>query len=322
MSDQQQEQKESTAMTIGSIPTAVTAETASTVLAAQAKATIEARYIIAMRQPRDLDIVREKMLKECRRPGFAEVARYNKPIGKGIQGPSIRFAEAAIRSMGNIDVQTPTIYDDREKRIMRVITLDLEANSGYSSDITIEKTVERRNVKPGDVVIRQRLNKENIPVFIIEATEDDLLNKQNALISKAVRTNGLRLVPGDIVDECMDLCIATQKKRDSEDPDAAKRKIFDSFGNIGVSVEQLKAFLGNDGSTLTPKELADLRATYTAIKDGDTTWHEVVEEAAKDAKEAAAEKKADAPKPKGGRTAALKQDLAGAAASKPAEPAK
>jgi len=255
-----------------------TSETASTVLAAQARAHVEARYLIAIRQPRDLDLVRQKLIKECKRPGFAKAARYKKPIGKGITGPSIRFAEAAIRCMGNIDVQTPTIYDDREKRIMRVIVMDLEANSGYSSDINIEKTVERRKTKPGDVIIRQRLNKDNIPVFIIEATEDDLLNKQNALISKGVRTNGLRLVPGDIVDECMDICVQTQADEDAADPDAAKRTIFDSFAAIGVTVDQLKAFLENDGSTLTPKELSDLRAIYSAIKDGETNWREVMDE--------------------------------------------
>ena len=49
-------------------------ETASAVLAAQARAVIEARYLIAINRPRDLDVVREKLLKECRRPGFAEVA--------------------------------------------------------------------------------------------------------------------------------------------------------------------------------------------------------------------------------------------------------
>src|SRR5665213_1861288 len=254
-----------------------TSETASTVVAAQAKAHVEARYLIAIRQPRDLDTVREKLLKECRRPGFADAARYNKPIGKGITGPSIRFAEAAIRCMGNIDVQTPTIYDDREKRIMRVITLDLEANSGYSSDITIDKTVERRKFKPGDAVIRQRLNRDNIPVYILEATEDEILNKQNALISKAVRTNGLRLVPGDIIEECMDICIATQNNRDAQDPDAAKRKIFDSFAVLGVTAEQLKEYLENDGGTLTPKEIADLRAVYVTIKDGETTWRAVMD---------------------------------------------
>lgn len=123
-------------------------DTASTAVAAQAKALVEARYIMAIRRPRDMDVVRERMLKECLRPSFAAVARYTKPIGrdrsKWPTGPSIRFAEAAVRNMTNITVETMTVYDDREKRIVRVTVTDLEANVPYSQDITIAKTIERR----------------------------------------------------------------------------------------------------------------------------------------------------------------------------------
>src|SRR5882672_918375 len=121
-------------------PTAIatTNETSADVLAAQAKATIEARYLVAMKKPRDLDTVRERLLKECKRPGFAKVARYNKPIGKGVQGPSIRFAEAAIRCMTNISVDSAAIYDDPEKRIIRVTVVDFESNVPWSQDITVQ----------------------------------------------------------------------------------------------------------------------------------------------------------------------------------------
>ena len=290
-------------------------ETAAMVLAAQAKALVEARYLIAIRQPRDLDTVREKLLKECKRPSFAQVARYKKPIGAGVFGPSIRFAEAAIRYMGNIDVQTPTIYDDREKRIMRVIVNDLETNTAYSTDITIEKVVERRQLKEGQVPIRSRLNSENKIVYLVEALEDDLLNKTNALVSKAIRTNGLRVVPGDIVDECMDLVIETQRTRDAQDPDAAKRTIFDAFAVLGVTVDQIKTHLGHAADVLTPKELVDLRALYSAIKDGETSWREVMDSAA-----GKQEKAAPVERAKGtSKTEALKQQM-GAKAEPEAKP--
>lgn len=253
-----------------------TSETASAAVAAQAAALVQARYVIALKNPRDLDTVRERLLKECKRPGFARVARYKKPIGQGIVGPSIRFAEAAIRCMGNVVVETVTLFDDREKRIIQVNVTDLEANVPYTSSVTIDKTVERRRTQDGDEVLGQRKNSQGITVFIVAATEDQLLNKQNALISKAIRTNGLRLVPGDIVEECMWQVVETQENADAKDPDGAKLQIFDSFGNQGVSVAQLKKYLGHDGATLTPKELSDLRAVYSAIKDGETTWKEVM----------------------------------------------
>jgi hypothetical protein len=253
-------------------------ETSSMVLAAQAKALIEARYIVALQHPRDLDVVREKLMKECKRPHFAEVARYRKPVGKGIEGPSIRFAEAAIRCMTNVAVETITVFDDRERRIVRVSVTDIESNVPYSQDVTIQKTIERSSYKDGDVVLRQRLNSYGKPVYLLEGTDDDILNKQNALISKAVRTLGLRLVPGDLVDEAMDEIIATQKRKDAEDPDAAKRKILDAFGAMGVTVAQIKDYLKHDIEILEPKELLDLRALYAALKDGETTWREIMDE--------------------------------------------
>jgi hypothetical protein len=245
-------------------------ETAASAAAAQTKALVEARYTVALARPRDYDVVREKLLKECKRPSFAEVARYNKPIGKGVVGPSIRFAEAAIRCMGNIVIEETTTYDDDEKRIIQVSVTDLENNVPYTTSITIEKTVERK--KRDGEVIRERKNSYGDTVYIVRATEDDLLNKKNALLSKAIRTLALRHLPGDLVDECMDMVIDTQKKKDAEDPDAAKRKVIDAFAAQGVPVDQLKKYCGHDLKSMGTAELAELRALFLAIKDGETSW--------------------------------------------------
>lgn len=296
-------------------------DTAATAVAAQAKALVEARYIMALRRPRDMDVVRERMLKECSRPSFAAVARYTKPIGrdksKWPTGPSIRFAEAAVRHMTNITVETMTVYDDREKRIVRVTVTDLEANVPYSQDVTIAKTIERRQKRDGDTVLSTRTNSYGDLLYILEATDDDIINKQQALISKAVRTLGLRLIPGDIVDECMEQVLATQENADAEDPDTAKRKLFDAFGHLGVRTEQLKEYLGHDAATLAPKELADLRALYSAIRDGEASWRDVMDERA-----AKAEAKSAALDAVRAAAAAKKTAAKGAPKSTDAAPAK
>jgi len=272
-------EKQNTSLaTINNQPAAlVVQETASQAMAAQSKALVEARYIMALKQPRDFDSVREKFLRECRRPSFAAVARYRKPVGKGIEGPSIRFAEAAIRCMTNVVVTTTTVFDDDNRRIVHVEVADLEVNAVYGQDITINKTVERRKTQQGDTVLSQRKNSHGDTVYILAATDDDILNKQNALISKSIRTQGLRLIPGDLIDEAEDVIKETLSKQDNADPDAAKRKLFDAFGSQGVRVEQIKEYLGTDAATLTPKELADLRGFYSALKDGETTWRGVME---------------------------------------------
>ena len=256
---------------------ATMAETASTAVAAQARAQIEARYIMAMKRPRDWDDVRVRLLKECKRPSFAGVAIYHKPIGKGIEGPSIRFAETALRCMGNILPEAATVYDDPQKRIVRVTVTDLEANLTYSKDVTVDKTVERSSPKEGQQVLGVRTNSQGRKTYLVAATDDDLLNKEGALVSKAIRVNGLRLVPGDLIDEALWTIRETLKNADAQDPDTARNRIADGFAGLGVMPSDLKAYLGHDMGSASPAELTTLRGLFAAIRDGETTWGAALE---------------------------------------------
>ncbi len=253
------------------IPGATTLETAASAAAAQAQAAVQARYIVALHRPRNLDDVRQRMLKECRRSTFAEVARYHKPIGKGVEGPSIRFAEVAVRLMTNILVETPTLYDDTTKRIVRVTVMDLEANATYSRDVTIAKTVERKSLKPGQKPISQRVNSYGELTYTVEATDDDILNKENALVSKAIRTCALRLVPGDIVDECMEEVKRTIAAGIQQDPDGERKRLVDSFARLNVEPSALEGFLGCALGQATPEQLIRLRALWAGMRDGEIT---------------------------------------------------
>lgn len=253
-------------------------ETASAAMSSQARARVEARYVMALRRPRDMDTVRVGLLKECKRPTFAEVAIYRKPVGRGfVEGPSIRFAEAAVRAMGNIDVDTPVLYEDDIKRIVRVTVTDLEANATYSTDITVRKIVERKRVKKGQTVLGTRENSYGEMVYIVEASEDELQIKTAALVSKAVRNNALRLLPGDIKDECVGRVKATLRDRDAKDPDAARKRIIDGFDGVHVQPMQLKEYLGHDIDQCSPAELEELRGIFAAIRDGEATWTSVME---------------------------------------------
>ena len=265
-------------------------ENAALAMAAAQKATVEARYKMALARPRDLDIVRQAMLKDANRSSFARVAIYHKPIGKGVEGPSIRFVEAAIRNMTNILTETTTISEDDERRVIRVAVSDLETNTYFSQDVTVTKTVERSKLPQGEKPIRMRTNSFGKPVYILHGTDDDILNKQNALISKAVRTLGLRLIPGDLVDEALWYVRQTMAKEDAQNPDMAKNRIIDAFAQLGVQVEQLKEYVGHELSALDPSELQTLRAIYSAIKDGETSWKAVMDDKAEKEAEAKAAK--------------------------------
>ena len=93
-------------------------ELASDVLAAQGRAQVQARYLMARQNPRDWDLVRQRVLKDCDRPFFADAALYSKPMGNSkVTGLSIRFAEAAQRAL-----REPVHQRRREKQHLFSVT--------------------------------------------------------------------------------------------------------------------------------------------------------------------------------------------------------
>jgi hypothetical protein len=251
-------------------------ETSVAAVAAQARAMVEARFLVAMRRPRDIDLFRTSILRDCARPGFAEAALYALPRGgKKIEGPSIRFVEAALRAYGNADIASPTLYEDDDKVIVRVSVTDLETNATYATDHTIRKTIERRDSKNREVVA-ERVNSTGERVFIVRPTDDELMQKVGAIVSRAIRTNGLRILPSDVVEECVAKVRGTLRDRDAKDPDAAKKAVADAFAGLGITPADLAEYLGHPIAQSSPAELAELRTVYASVRDGAASFAELV----------------------------------------------
>jgi hypothetical protein len=221
------------------------------------------------------------------------------------------MAEAAARAMTNIYCDVAAIYDDAQKRIVRVSATDLEANLTYPMDVTIAKTIERSKLLPGRKVVGTRKNSKGYDVFIIEATDEEILDKERAIASKAMRTCLLRLIPGDLLEEAMERCYATRRGEIAKDPAQARKKMVDAFGLLGITVANLADYLGHALDATTPDELDSLRSLYAALKDKETTWGEVMDAARQQRGAASAE--AEVANSLADRLAAT------AAATKPAE---
>jgi len=254
-------------------------ETASSAIAAQSKAMVESRYLMAMRNPRNMDSVRQELLKECRRPSFAnnKSAYYIKPIGQGVEGLGIRFVEVALRCMKNVLVETTMIFEDEQKEVHRVSVTDLEANITYPLDVRVSKTVERSKPNSDGSYISVRKNSYNKDVYTVLGTDDDLLNKRGALISKAMRSLGLRIIPGDLCDEAEEIIKKIRLDDAAKDPDAERKRIVDAFSSIGVTATDLASYLGHDLAKCSPPQIVTLRGIFGAIKDGEATWQSVMQ---------------------------------------------
>lgn len=299
---------------------AVSAEVATSAVVAQAQAAVQARYIVAFQRPRSWDRVRQNLLRDCQRPNFAKGARYAVPRGdKTIRGPSIRFVEAALRAMTNVCIDQTVKSDDPQRRIVTVTVTDLEANLTYPREVVIEKTVERKSYQGDMSQVRRRKNSYGETIYIVPATDGEVAQKEAAAVSKAIRTCGERLIPGDLVDECMEVVVETVGNQTAEDPDAERKRIVDAFTRLNVPADQLSAYLGHDLGEASEAELAYLREVYVTIDQGEASWPELVKLRAAELGEGAAAKKARAK-----RTqlveAAEKKRLAGQAEAASDEP--
>ncbi len=295
-------------------------ETSAVAVAETARALVQARYVIAYQRPRNIDDVRARVLKSCARTRFAEAALYSKPVGgKKIEGLSVRFAEEAVRSMGNVSIDVMAVFDSADTRIIRVTVADLEVNVPYSQDVTVQKTVERSSLKDGQTALSTRLNTSGRMVYLVAATDDDLANKQAALVSKAFRNLALRLVPADIQEEATDRIYATLNDNAARDPDAERKKVMDAFATLNVQPSALAELLGHDLGQCSPAEIVELRVVYQTIRDGETTWAAVILEHRERAKAGAT---ADETAKPGGRAAQTKAAVASqaSAARPPREP--
>lgn len=279
------------------------AETAMTAVAARERATVESRYVVALQRPRDIENFRVRLLKECKRPGFAELAEYERPVGKEkndkgewvqkiARGPSIRLIESAIQHFCNMMITSPVVFDNESTRIVRTTMTDLESNSTWESEVVISKQVEKRGFRgknggidppAGRIVVGQRLNSGGDPTFLVLATDDEVNVKQSALVSKAQRKNGERILPSDIIQEALMECRTTLANQDAQDPDAAKRKVIDGFAGQNISPKDLEAYLSKPLDRMQPSDIKALRGLFTSIKEGEISFDEAL--AAKRAEE-------------------------------------
>lgn len=280
----------------GAVERQQVAETAAVAVAAREQAAINARFLMAERHPRNVENFRTLLLKECQRPGFADAAEYDRPAGKKLvngrwieqraKGPSIRFIETAMCCWKNIYPEVTTVFDSPELRICRATVTDLESNIAWSMEVQVTKRIERKGYEDkrtgkmlppkGREILGERINSLGETTYLVRATDDEVLMKQNALLSKSLRTSGKRLLPADIVEECMEVARQTRADHDAKDPDAAKRKLIDGFNGQGVTPEELEEYLGHGLEKLQPKEITELRGLFTALRDGNVTWEEAM----------------------------------------------
>ncbi len=233
--------------------------TAAAVAAAQQE--IQASIVIARKFPRNEDQCFERLMKACKRTSFAEDAAYSFPRGGAeVTGPSVNVAREAARVWGNIRYGLYVIRDDEESRQIRGWSWDMETNTKVEAEDDFQKLVYRKKqgwVKPDERDLRE------------------LTNRRGAIL---VRNCLLQILPKDLVEDALNACKKTLESKAAQDPDGERKKIILAFSDLNITPEMLEKKLGHLLAESTPKEIADLRKIYASIRDGNSTWHEYIED--------------------------------------------
>jgi hypothetical protein len=238
----------------------------SRVHAAREEAEMKAAIVLAKRFPRDESDAYTRIMRACDRPTFAESANYAFPRGgQAVTGPSVDLARELARIWGNIRYGMRIVSEDDERVHLKGYAYDLESNTYVESEDKFAKLVQRRN----------RVTRQSEWVRADERDLRELVNKRGAI---CVRNAILQLLPSDIVQDAMARSRDTTQKvargEIQQDREQAIRRLALAFHDIGVSGEMIANYLKHPMELITNEEIADLRAIYKSIRDGNSRREE------------------------------------------------
>lgn len=206
---------------------------------------------VAVQKPRSIAKVTANVLAESKLAGAAFYYRWmvkgKDGEKKPVQGPSIDLAMCIARNYGNcvVDIEgteTPTHY------MFKGVFIDLE--TGF--------TVPR--------LYRQR-KKQDMGKGYGDDRAEDLVFQIGQ--SKAQRNAITKAAPGWLVDQAIEEARQAEiNKIKPENLHVARGKVLDFFASYGVTQDRIEAERGRPADQWTAEDLADLRGSATALKEG------------------------------------------------------
>ena len=250
-------------------PTPAKSSALGSVLESREAQQVQVAMLAAKRFPRDEKAALDRILNSCSRESLAAVSQYQFARGgTDISGPSIRLAEAIAQQWGNLECGWREI--DRHKdsdgvgvSVVESYAWDMESNCRVPRVFNIRHW---RDTKKGGYKIEDERD-------IYELCANQAARRLRACI--------LAVIPGDIVEEAMKQCDATQSAKADTGPDAQK-KILAAFEAFKVSRSQIEAKIQRRLDAITPAQVVTLRKILASLKDGISTagdWFEVTREA-------------------------------------------
>ena len=212
---------------------------------------VQAAIFLARQFPRDIAEVERKLMAACSRYSLAEQAMYAYPKGKEIvTGPSIRLAEAILQVYGNASSGIRELRQEEGESIIQAYAWDCESNVRSEKIFSVP---HKRATKNGTKTLTD-------PRDIYEMVAN--------MGSRRLRACILALIPGDLVDMCVERCEQTLAKGTGDTIAVRVGKMLAAFAEMGVTKEKIELLLKHKVEASTETELVKMAKIYKSIKDG------------------------------------------------------
>lgn len=217
-----------------------------------------AKAMIAMQAakacPRNEVKALDKAKMQCMRPSMAKIAMYSYPRGgTQVEGPSSTLINMIAACWGNLTSGYTIVERGADYTKINAWATDLESNTTKNREETIK---HYRSTKSGPKLLTdERDIREYVASWAVRA--------ERACIEK--------IVPRDVVEECMLQCNETMAC-DTENTDPKKiQALVNAFSEFKVSVPMLEQKIGRHIDAIMPAQVIQLRKIYTGLKDGYAT---------------------------------------------------
>jgi hypothetical protein len=223
------------------------------------RAQIDLQISTARRYPRQLSLVKQRMLsfatldEETAAGCFYTLPGRKGGDGKPLQGPSVRLAEIALSCYQHIRAGSRIIEDDGSFITAQGVVHDLENNVVIS--IEVKRRVTNREGK--------------------RYSDDMIATTGNAACSIALRNAAFRVIPLALVKPVYE---AAKKLAIGDSKSLVQRRAgsIDHFAKLGISKEKVCETLGvRSVDDIQLEHLEILIGYATAIKDGDVSVDDV-----------------------------------------------
>jgi hypothetical protein len=228
-------------------------------------AEVQAAMVIAKRFPRNQIEATDRILQACTRVTLAEGALYSYSRGGSeITGPSIRLAEVAAQSWGNVSFGIRELEQRNGASTVEAFAWDMETNTRQVKVFQVE---HKRHTKKG--------------AYKLEDPRDiyELVANQGA---RRLRSCILGVVPGDVIEAAVKQCEETLHASADTSPEGLK-KLITAFAKFSVSKEHIEARIQCRLEAIRAAQVVQLKKIYASLRDGMSStgdWFEVGETSA------------------------------------------